>query len=135
MNDREAGVAGLQSPILKFLPEAVVEAILQRCAAVTGDILFFAADKIKIASDALGALRVKLGQDHGLVKSGWEVLWVTDFPMFEEGSEPGTPMMSYSMVLSWVGDPFVFMTVPCKKLCLIFWVLVAKRQKINLAIY
>lgn len=90
VNDRDAGSAGLQSPIVKFFPEAVVEAILQRSGALNGDILFFAADKIKIASDALGALRVKLGQDHGLVKPGWELLWVTDFPMFEEGNQPGT---------------------------------------------
>lgn len=90
VNDRHGGIAGLQSPILKFLPETVVEAILQRSHAASGDILFFAADKIKIACDALGALRVKLGQDHGLVEMGWKILWVTDFPMFEEGSEPGT---------------------------------------------
>ena len=90
VNDRDGGIAGLQSPILKFLPDIVVEAILQRSGALSGDILFFAADKAKIASDALGALRVKLGQDQGLVKAGWQILWVTDFPMFEEGSEPGT---------------------------------------------
>lgn len=83
VNDRTAGLEGLQSPILKFLPEAAVRTILDRTEAETGDVIFFGADKAKIVNEALGALRVKLGQDRGLVEGGWKPLWVTDFPMFE----------------------------------------------------
>lgn len=84
VNDRAAGLAGLQSPILKFFPEAVIEQILQRTQAQTGDIIFFGADKAKIVNEAIGALRLKLGQDYGLVEEGWRPLWVVDFPMFEK---------------------------------------------------
>ena len=83
VNDRAAGPEGLQSPILKFLPEAVVRATLDRTEAETGDLIFFGADKARIVNEAIGALRVKLGQDRGLVERGWRPLWVTDFPMFE----------------------------------------------------
>lgn len=76
---------GPQSPILKFIPEAIVAAILTRVEAKTGDIVFFGADKAHIVSEALGALRVKVGHDRGLVEEGWKALWVTDFPMFEKG--------------------------------------------------
>jgi aspartyl-tRNA synthetase len=74
---------GLQSPILKFIPEDVVKTIVERTEAQTGDIIFFGADKAKIVNDAMGALRIKLGNDCGLVQTGWKPLWVTDFPMFE----------------------------------------------------
>lgn len=83
VNDRAQGMNGLQSPILKFLPENVVEEILKRVEAQTGDIIFFGADKAKIVNESLGALRVKLGQDRQLIKSEWRPLWVVDFPMFE----------------------------------------------------
>jgi aspartyl-tRNA synthetase len=83
VNDRKAGMEGLQSPILKFIPEAIVEEILTRLQAETGDIIFFGADKAKIVTDALGALRLKLGQDRKLVSPDWKPLWVIDFPMFE----------------------------------------------------
>ena len=84
VNDLAAGRDGLQSPILKFLPDAAVDGILQRCGAQTGDLIFFGADKARIVNDALGALRVKLGEDRGLVAAGWSPLWVVDFPMFEQ---------------------------------------------------
>ncbi len=83
VNDAAAGRDGLQSPILKFLPDATVEGIMQRTGAQTGDLIFFGADKARIVNDALGALRVKLGHDHGLVQGEWAALWVVDFPMFE----------------------------------------------------
>jgi aspartyl-tRNA synthetase len=83
VNDRHTGATGLQSPILKFLPEDVTEAILQRTQAQTGDIIFFGADKYTIATEALGALRVKLGHDRGLLQGEWAPLWVDDFPMFQ----------------------------------------------------
>lgn len=83
VNDRAAGVAGLQSPILKFIPEEVVENILLRTGAETGDVIFFGADKARVVNDSLGALRIKLGHDRKLVTEGWKPLWVVDFPMFE----------------------------------------------------
>jgi aspartyl-tRNA synthetase len=83
VNDRAAGAAGLQSPIVKFLPESVVAAILDRCQAETGDVVFFGADRRGIVNEAMGALRLKLGQDRGLVADQWCPLWVYDFPMFE----------------------------------------------------
>lgn len=83
VNDRAAGINGLQSPILKFFPENVVEEILNRTQAQTGDIVFFGADHHKVVSEALGALRVKLGHDRGLLEGQWKPLWVVDFPMFE----------------------------------------------------
>src|SRR5690606_29072715 len=74
---------GLQSPILKFLPDDVIAAILQRTGAQNGDLIFFGADKATIVNDSLGALRVKLGHDLKRVEAGWRFAWVVDFPMFE----------------------------------------------------
>ena len=87
VNDCAKGRDGLQSPILKFLSDAAVDGILQRTAAKDGDLIFFGADKAKIVGDALGALRLKLGADLGLVARGWRPLWVVDFPMFEWDGE------------------------------------------------
>jgi aspartyl-tRNA synthetase len=83
VNDRAAGRDGLQSPILKFLPDAAVDGILARTGAETGDLIFFGADRALIVNEALGALRVKLGHDLGLMSDQWHPLWVVDFPMFE----------------------------------------------------
>ena len=83
VNDIDQGMTGLQSPILKFLPTEIVQAILLRTQAQTGDLLFFGADKARVVNDALGALRIKLGHDQGLLKGAWRPLWVIDFPMFE----------------------------------------------------
>jgi aspartyl-tRNA synthetase len=83
VNDAGKGRDGLQSPILKFLPDAAVAGILERTRAATGDLVFFGADKAKVVNDAMGALRLVLGRDLGLVDEGWRPLWVTDFPMFE----------------------------------------------------
>jgi len=94
VNDLSQGLAGLQSPILKFLPEDVVTAILERVHAETGDIIFFGADKAAIVNEALGALRVKLGQDCGLVEAGWRPIWVVDFPMFAHEPGPGKGNLS-----------------------------------------
>jgi aspartyl-tRNA synthetase len=84
VNDIDAGADGLQSPILKFLPDEAVSGILERTAAKSGDLIFFGADKARVVNDALGALRVKVGEDRGLVADGWAPLWVVDFPMFEK---------------------------------------------------
>jgi len=83
VNDVAKGRDGLQSPILKFLPDDVIEEIMRRTAAEDGDLVFFGADKAHIVNEALGALRVKLGEDRGLMEGEWKPLWVVDFPMFE----------------------------------------------------
>jgi aspartyl-tRNA synthetase len=83
VNEVAKGRDGLQSPILKFLPDDVVAEIMRRTAAEDGDLVFFGADKAHIVNEALGALRVKLGEDRGLLEGEWKPLWVVDFPMFE----------------------------------------------------
>lgn len=83
VNDRQKGLEGLQSPIIKFLSEASIEAILDRLNAQTGDVIFFGADKEKIVNESMGALRIKLGHDCHLLESGWRLLWIIDWPMFE----------------------------------------------------
>ncbi len=83
VNEVAKGREGLQSPILKFLPDGAVDAILERTGAADGDLIFFGADKANIVNEALGALRVRLGEDLGLLEDGWYPLWVVDFPMFE----------------------------------------------------
>ena len=83
VNDLEQGREGLQSPILKFLPDDVIAQIIERTQPTAGDLLFFGADKTQVVNDALGALRVKLGLDRQLLESEWAPLWVIDFPMFE----------------------------------------------------
>ena len=83
VNDINVGLAGLQSPILKFLPDDIVIEMMERVEAKTGDLVFFGADKSSIVNEALGALRVKLGHDLGLVSGNWQPLWVVAFPMFQ----------------------------------------------------
>jgi aspartyl-tRNA synthetase len=83
VNDASKGRDGLQSPILKFLSDAAVAGILARTKSGNGDLIFFGSDKAKVVNDALGALRMQLGRDLGLVEEGWRPLWVVDFPMFE----------------------------------------------------
>ena len=87
VNERAKGVEGLQSPIVKNIPEANLNVILDRVGAVDGDIVFFGADKAKIVSEALGALRIKLGHDLNLLTCEWAPMWVVDFPMFEENDD------------------------------------------------
>lgn len=87
VNDAAAGRDGLQSPILKFLPDDVLSGILQRTEAKDGDLIFFAADKAQVVNDALGALRVKVGEDRDMIAEGWQPLWVVDFPMFERDKQ------------------------------------------------
>jgi aspartyl-tRNA synthetase len=82
VNDRDAGKSGLQSPIVKFLSDEALAGVLDRSGAKNGDLLFFGAGPEQVVNDALGALRVKLGEDHGLTEPGWKPLWVTEFPMF-----------------------------------------------------
>ena len=75
---------GMHSPILKFLPDEVIDELINRVDINDGDIIFFGADKENIVNDALGALRVRIGKDLNLLEEGWQPLWVTDFPMFEK---------------------------------------------------
>ncbi len=83
VNDRAAGRDGLQSPILKFLPDEVVATVLERTGAGDGDLIFFGADRAGIVNEALGALRLKVAEDTGRVTPGWRPVWVVDFPLFE----------------------------------------------------
>ncbi|MFP5357985.1 MAG: aspartate--tRNA ligase [Gammaproteobacteria bacterium] len=89
VNDAAKGREGLQSPIVKNLSDAALAGILERTGAGNGDILFFGADKAGVVCDALGALRLKLGQDLGLTAPGWKALWVVDWPMFEWDDKDG----------------------------------------------
>ena len=87
INERAKGLEGLQSPILKFLPDAVVEQVLDRVGAVDGDVVFFGADTAQVVNDAMGALRNELGRDLGLTAEGWAPCWVVDWPMFSRGRD------------------------------------------------
>jgi len=88
-NEIANGRDGLQSPIVKFLPDEVLSAIIERCGAVDGDLLFFGADKTKVVNESLGALRVKVAEDLDLVSSEWKPVWVVDFPMFDYDEKAG----------------------------------------------
>ena len=87
VNDRSAGIEGLQSPIVKFLGEEATLAIMDRVEAADGDLVFFGADKAGVVDEALGALRVRLGHDLDMVEGEWAPCWVVDFPMFEEDDD------------------------------------------------
>lgn len=87
VNDIDGGMEGLQSPIIKFMPESVVRDVLSRLQATSGDIVFFGADKANVVNEALGALRLRVGADMGMVREGWAPLWVVDFPMFEKDTD------------------------------------------------
>ncbi|MEC5341750.1 aspartate--tRNA ligase [Brenneria populi] len=96
VNERAKGLEGIQSPVAKFLNEALLSALLERTAAVDGDILFFGADSASVVTDALGALRLKLGRDLSLTdEDSWRPLWVIDFPMFEDDGEGGLTAMHH----------------------------------------
>lgn len=88
VNDLAAGMEGIQSPVAKFLNETVINGILERTGAQTGDIILFGADKANVVSEAMGALRLKVGVDLELTDlAAWKPLWVIDFPMFEQDDE------------------------------------------------
>ena len=89
VNDKASGVSGLQSPILKFMPESTIHDLVERLGLEDGDIVFFGADKRQIVNDSLGALRLKVAAMTDSVRAGWAPLWVVDFPMFEETSSGG----------------------------------------------
>ena len=87
INDVTAGRDGLQSPIVKFLPDDVLDEIIKKTDSVSGDILFFGAGDATTVNESIGALRVRLGMDNGLVEEGWRPLWVVNFPMFEKNTQ------------------------------------------------
>ena len=106
VNERARGREGLQSPIVKFLSEQAVAGILERTQAADNDLIFFGADTAKVVSDALGALRLKIGQDLSLVAPGWRPLWVVDFPMFEwDGEERRWVAMHHPFTAPQTDDP------------------------------
>ena len=87
VNDVTGGREGLQSPIVKFLPDDALDAIIEKTGTQSGDLLFFGAGDADTVNESIGALRVKLGMDNGLVEDGWRPLWVVDFPMFEKNGQ------------------------------------------------
>ena len=87
VNDTAAGREGLQSPIVKFLPDEAITAILEKTDTQSGDILFFGAGDTNTVNESIGALRVQIGQDMGLVDDSWQPMWVVNFPMFEKNSQ------------------------------------------------
>ena len=95
VNDLEKGLEGIQSPVLKFLSEDVVNGLLDRTNAKIGDLILFGADKANIVSEAMGALRLKAGEDFDLLQGEWKPLWVVDFPMFEPTSDGGLHAMHH----------------------------------------
>ncbi|WP_347254636.1 aspartate--tRNA ligase [Leminorella grimontii] len=96
INDRQAGVEGVQSPVAKFLTPEIIAELLERTQAKDGDIILFGADTRKIATDAMGALRLKVGRDLGITEEQrWAPLWVIDFPMFEDDGEGGLTAMHH----------------------------------------
>ncbi len=104
VNDPANRRDGLQSPILKFLPDPVIESILERTGAEAGDLIFFGADQARVVNESLGALRVRLGKDRKLVAPGWHPLWVVDFPMFEKDPLTGRWMALHHPFTSPVAD-------------------------------
>jgi len=92
VNNIAEGIEGLQSPIIKFMPDEIVLQLMERVEAQDGDIIFFGADKAKVVNEALGALRCKIGEDMDLYTCEWAPLWVVDFPMFEETDTGWTPL-------------------------------------------
>ena len=114
IGDRGAGAAGLQSPILKFLPDDAVESVLERLGAESGDLIFFGADKASVVNDALGALRDKLGRDRGLLEDEWRILWIVDFPVFAADGKGGWTSEHHPFTAPQVDSPEVLLANPGK---------------------
>lgn len=106
VNDVAAGREGLQSPIVKFMNDDILQALLSRTGAQNGDLIFFGADKAKIVNEALGALRVRVGHDRKWVERGWRPLWVVDFPMFEwDDKEKRWAALHHPFTAPCIDDP------------------------------
>ncbi|MDP4534806.1 aspartate--tRNA ligase [Alkalimonas collagenimarina] len=110
------GIEGVQSPVAKFLTDDIVNQLLDRTKAEAGDILFFGADQYSVVCEAMGALRLKLGEQHGITEDGWKPLWVVDFPMFEQ-DEDGQLMAIHHPFTSPVNpDPTALTAAPAEAL-------------------
>ncbi|MEC9375899.1 MAG: aspartate--tRNA ligase [Pseudomonadota bacterium] len=113
VTNAESGRDGLQSPILKFLPDDTINALITRLDLTVGDIVFFGADRFKVVSDALGALRQKLAKDKGLIKDDWQPLWVVDFPLFEfDSKEDRWNALHHPFTAPAIEDPDVLRSEP-----------------------
>ena len=112
VNDVAAGREGLQSPIVKFLPDDVLDAIISKTATESGDILFFGAGDAVTVNESIGALRVRLGQDRGLVSDDWRPLFVVDFPMFEDDGNGGLTPLHHPFTAPAVTSPEMLRTEP-----------------------
>ena len=108
--DRTSGK--LQSPILKFLPDEVVAAVLDRAGAESGDIVFFGAGKVQVVNDTLSAVRQQLGRDHGLIRDGWAPIWVVDFPLFEDNGQGGWTPSHHPFTAPCTDDPAALLADP-----------------------
>lgn len=115
VNELEKGAEGLQSPIIKFLGDQATMAIMDRLGVANGDIIFFGADRANVVNESMGALRVKLGHDLGLLEKKWAPLWVVDFPMFEE-LEDGSLTAIHHPFTSPSCSPEDLLTKPAKAL-------------------
>ena len=105
VNDVAGGRDGLQSPIVKFLPDEALSAILDKTGCESGDILFFGAGDAHIVNESIGALRVKLGEDRGMVADEWRPLWVVDFPMFEKDRDGNWTSLHHPFTAPSVDSP------------------------------
>ena len=112
--DRASGK--LQSPILKFLPDEAVQAVLDRAGVESGDIVFFGAGKARVVNDTLGAVRRQLGRDRGLIAEGWAPLWVVDFPLFDDDGEGGWTPTHHPFTAPSVDDPAALRADPGRTL-------------------
>jgi aspartyl-tRNA synthetase len=112
VNDVEAGRDGLQSPIVKFLPDDVLSAIITKTGTVSGDILFFGAGDAPTVNESIGALRVKLGHDRGLVADQWQPLFVVAFPMFEDDGKGGLTPLHHPFTSPATSSPEMLKTEP-----------------------
>lgn len=108
VNDRSQGSAGLQSPILKFLPDPVITHLLERLDAANEDIIFFGADKTTVVNESMGALRVKIGHDLALFTAKWCPLWVVDFPLFEKNAQGQLTSLHHPFTAPQINDPEQF---------------------------
>ena len=112
VNDAAAGRDGLQSPIVKFLPDDVLDAIMNKTGAESGDILFFGAGDARTVNESIGALRVKLGHDRGLVANEWRPLFVVAFPMFEDDGNGGLTPLHHPFTSPAITSPEMLKTEP-----------------------
>jgi aspartyl-tRNA synthetase len=112
VNERAKGRDGLQSPILKFLPDAAIEGVLDRVGAVDGDLVFFGADKAHVVNESLSALRLALGRDRKLVEGEWRPLWIVDFPMLEALPGGGFTPVHHPFTAPRVSSPEALRAAP-----------------------